>query len=182
MIRKMAIILMIIVLSPFYLAEAKQEKSQFKHERTGEEITIVRCIFDRTASFWIGTKEYTTGIHLIDTAIRYVKNIFSKLIYFSLGNENAELDLSHDKDFSFIISGLNTDEPQMKGNFGETPLNILWRTEDTIYLAELTPLKNAINYITLFHKRKIVIFSKQYEMLPGGKGQIFAYMSVGHFE
>ena len=173
-------VVVFLLLSILALAQTEKDKSQFKHERTGDEISIVRCVFDKTAYFTIGIDKKPTGNDLIDAVIFYFMNIFTKSIHFLISNEKADLEITHDKNFSFILSGLDTDKPIMKGNMGETPLHILWKTEDTIYLAEITPAKNAINYITLFPGRKIVIFSKQYIMLPF-KG-ISAFMCVGHFE
>lgn len=155
--------------------EALEEvKPRITNKRTGEEISVIKCNFDKTANFWIGIKNRT----LLDKIKNIFKGLFGQEYIFSVGDEEAELDLSHDKNFSFIIAGLNTDKPKMKGNLGESELLILLKNENTIYLVEVTPAGNA-NYITLFPKRRLVIFSKQYQMI---NGEIAAFVSVGHIE
>ena len=144
------------------------------NKRTGEEISIVKCNFDKTASFWIGPKNRT----LLDKFKNIFNGLLGKNYFFAIGDEEAAFDLSHDKDFSFIIAGLNSDKPIMKGNLGESELHILLKNKNTIYLIEVTPAGNA-NYITLFPKRRLVIFSKQYQMI---NGEIAAIVSVGHIE
>ncbi len=101
---------------------------------------------------------------------------FGEFAYFSV--KDGKLKVEPDKEnWSIVIAALDTDTPKMKGNMGESPLLILGRYSDIIYLAERTPLGNMI-YITIFTKQGIVTFSKQYIIA----GQIMAYMCIGRFK
>jgi hypothetical protein len=153
-------------------------ETEFKHKLTGEPISVIKCTFDKTAYFWIGKKQGKGTMYKVES---WLKNIYSHAYIFMTGDRNTELEAKNE-DYSFIISDLNTDTPNIKGNLGESQLHILLRTPNTIYLAEVTPGENALNYITLFPKKGVVIFSKQYQMFPPENGEIAAYMSVGHFE
>ena len=153
----------------------------FKHKRIGEPISIIKCTFVKTAYFWIGKEQEKGTMEIIYKVRCWLKNIYSGAYFFITGDKYTELE-AKDEDYIFIISDLNTDTPKLKGNVGESQLYVLKRTPDTIYLAEVTPLGNALNYITLFPPKRIVVFSKQYQMIPPDRGEITAYMSIGHFE
>ncbi len=93
--------------------------------------------------------------------------------YYDNGKVKAELDKEKNAN-QVIFAGLDTETPVMKGNMGETPLGILKKDSDVIWLAEMTDL-GSINVWTIFKKQKIVIQAKQYSMF----GKPFGLMAMG---
>jgi hypothetical protein len=91
---------------------------------------------------------------------------FSKGIYIDPDNGEFNTSVMNEKPFEIVISEPFGDRPVMKGNVGETELVKLGAGQGVVYLLELTEAGN-INYITLFIKNKMVVFSKQY-LPPSG--------------
>lgn len=79
-----------------------------------------------------------------------------------------------------VISNLNSDRPVASGNIGAVTLQVLKRSKDTIWLAEITPNEVA-GVITLFSKSRIVMYTK-HEILHSVHGDIpFGFVEIGRF-
>ena len=79
--------------------------------------------------------------------------------------------------WTVVFAGLDSDSPRFKGNLGEAPLVVLRRTSDTVWLAEVLPIRG-LNVWTIFFDSQIVILSKQYKLLD----QPFGLLSMGRCE
>jgi hypothetical protein len=79
-----------------------------------------------------------------------------------------------ERPWSVVFAGLDTAEPRLKGNAGESKLVILERAADTVWLGE-RPALGGINVWTVFLDSKTATMTKQYPML----GNPFALMSMG---
>jgi len=89
----------------------------------------------------------------------------------------ANAELSNDNE-QFLIVGLDTDDPVLKGNTGASKLKIIMKGPDVVYLAEVTPVGN-LNLFTIFPLQGIIIYSKQYPMPDGAA---FGLMTMGTFK
>jgi hypothetical protein len=109
-----------------------------------------------------------------------VKCNFIKTSYFMTRGEALDYEVKgKEEKFTFIISGLNTNTPTIKSSDGwESPLTILRRNQNSIYLAELTH-RGYVNYIALLLDQKIVTIAKSY---PITADAAMCYMGFGYFE
>ena len=64
-----------------------------------------------------------------------------------------------------IFAGIDGNEPVMKGNMGESRLEIVRREPNAIWLAE-QPRLGGVNLFAVFPKSHVAIMSKQY-LMPG---------------
>jgi hypothetical protein len=79
-----------------------------------------------------------------------------------------------ERPWSVVFAGLDTDEPRLKGNAGESQLVILERSGTTLWLGE-RPALGGINVWTVFLDSRTATMTKQYPLL----GNPFALMSMG---
>jgi hypothetical protein len=109
-----------------------------------------------------------------------IKCNFIKTAYFMTRGETLDFKVKDkEEQFTFIISGLNTDTPTIKSSDGwESPLTILRRNKNSIYLVELTHY-GYVNYIALLLDQKVVTFVKSY---PSSANVSMCFMSFGYFE
>lgn len=92
--------------------------------------------------------------------------------------EGPPIQLSPDEldSETVVISGLDTEKPVLKGNWGESVLTILRTIEHkdfgkVVWLAETPPL-GGVNIYTVFLKSKTVIESKQQIFIKDPLGSI----------
>lgn len=79
-----------------------------------------------------------------------------------------------------VISNLNSATPASSGNVGSIKLRILAKSQDTIWLGEVTG-GELTGVITLFSKTGIVMYTK-YETLRTGNGEKpFGFVEIGRF-
>jgi hypothetical protein len=80
-----------------------------------------------------------------------------------------------------VISNLNSDAPLGSGNIGAVKLQVLKRSKDTIWLAEITPNEVA-GVITLFFKSGIVMYTKHETLQTLANGETpFGFVEIGRF-
>lgn len=80
-----------------------------------------------------------------------------------------------------VISNLNSDAPVGSGNLGAVKLQVLKRSKDTIWLAEITPNEVA-GFITLFFKTGIVMYTKHETLHTLSDGdRPFGFVEIGRF-
>ena len=77
-----------------------------------------------------------------------------------------------------VFAGLDSAAPVMKGGAGESPLVVVRRDADTVWLMEQPPL-GGVNLFTVFRDTKRVIGSKQYRFGGPGPDVIFALTWTG---
>ena len=81
-----------------------------------------------------------------------------------------------------VISNLNSDAPVGSGNIGAVKLQVLKRSKDTIWLAEITPNEVA-GVITLFFKTSVVMYTKHETLSTLANGEIpFGFVEIGRFK
>jgi hypothetical protein len=80
-----------------------------------------------------------------------------------------------------VISNLDSDTPVAAGNNGSARLQVLKRSNDTIWLAEITA-NEVVGFITLFFKPGIVMYTK-HETLHTllGEAKPFGFVEIGRF-
>ncbi len=80
-----------------------------------------------------------------------------------------------------VISNLNSDAPVGSGNIGAVKLQVLRRSKDTIWLAEITATEvDAI--ITLFFKTGVVMYTKHETLHTLSDGdKPFGFVEIGRF-
>jgi hypothetical protein len=79
-----------------------------------------------------------------------------------------------------VISNLNSDAPVGTGNIGAVKLQVLRKSKDAIWLAEINPNEVA-GVITLFSKTGIVMYTK-HEVLHTVNGDTpFGFVEIGRF-
>jgi len=101
---------------------------------------------------------------------------FSRIATFDpKGKDDVKAVVSKDDPWVVIFAGLDSASPKLKGNMGESSLEVIRRESDGIWLAE-KPLLGGVNIWTVFFSTRIAILSKQYTI--GGKP--FGMMSMGH--
>jgi hypothetical protein len=80
-----------------------------------------------------------------------------------------------------VISNLNSDTPLGSGNIGAVKLQVLKRSKDTIWLAEITPNEVA-GVITLFFKTGVVMYTKHETLHTLANADIpFGFVEIGRF-
>jgi hypothetical protein len=88
-------------------------------------------------------------------------------------------EVGDDASLTIILAGLDTEHPVMRGNIGESKLDVLRRKPEAVWLAE-TPTLGGVNIWTYFRKERVVILSKQYTQ-PAAPGP-FGLMVIGKCE
>ena len=80
-----------------------------------------------------------------------------------------------------VISNLNSDAPVGAGNIGAVTLQVLKKSNDVIWLAEVTPTE-VTRVITLFFKTGIVMYTKHEVLhtLPN-RDTRFGFVEIGRF-
>ena len=80
-----------------------------------------------------------------------------------------------------VISNLNSDAPVGSGNIGAVKLQVLKRSKDTIWLAEITPNEVA-GVITLFFKTGVVMYTKHETLHTLANEDVpFGFVEIGRF-
>jgi hypothetical protein len=80
-----------------------------------------------------------------------------------------------------VISNLNSNAPVGSGNIGAVKLQVLKKSKDTIWLAEITANEVAC-VITLFFKSGIVMYTKHETLRPlSGGERPFGFVEIGRF-
>ena len=80
-----------------------------------------------------------------------------------------------------VISNLNSDTPLGSGNIGAVKLQVLKRSKDTIWLAEITP-NGVAGVITLFFKAGVVMYTKHETLHTLANADIpFGFVEIGRF-
>src|SRR5262249_22115850 len=100
----------------------------------------------------------------------------------------AELDLSgklitgsESSRGEMVLSNLNSDAPIGSGDIGAVKLQVLRRSKDTLWLAEITPNEVA-GVITLFFKTGVIMYTKHeilHTLSDGDKP--FGFVEIGRF-
>lgn len=65
---------------------------------------------------------------------------------------------------TILLAGLDSGSPVLRGNLGESKLEVLRRIKDVIWLVEMPPL-GGVNIYTLFLESRTVVESKQMLLL-----------------
>ncbi len=79
-----------------------------------------------------------------------------------------------------VISNLNSDAPVGSGNIGSVSLRILARSQDTIWLGEVTG-SELTGVITLFLKTGIVMYTKHETLRTVSGEKPFGFVGIGRF-
>lgn len=79
-----------------------------------------------------------------------------------------------------VISNLNSDAPVGSGNIGAVKLQVLKKSKDTIWLAEITANEVA-GVITLFFKTGIVMYTKHETLRTVSGDKPFGFVEIGRF-
>jgi hypothetical protein len=81
-----------------------------------------------------------------------------------------------------VISNLNSDSPVASGNIGSVKLQVLKRSKDTIWMAEITANEVA-GIITLFLKTGIVMYTKHETLRTMfDRDKPFGFVEIGRFK
>jgi hypothetical protein len=80
-----------------------------------------------------------------------------------------------------VISNLNSEAPIGSGNIGTVKLQVLKKSKDTIWLAEVT-VNQVAAIITLFFKSGIVMYTKHETLHTlSGEDKPFGFVEIGRF-
>lgn len=80
-----------------------------------------------------------------------------------------------------VISNLNSDAPVGSGNIGAVKLQVLKKSKDTIWLAEITANEVA-GVITLFFKSGVVMYTAHETLHTVSDGdKLFGFVEIGKF-
>ena len=80
-----------------------------------------------------------------------------------------------------VISNLNSNAPTGSGNLGAVKLQVLKKSKDTIWLAEITPNEVA-GVITLFFKTGVVMYTKHETLHTLANEDVpFGFVEIGRF-
>jgi len=103
----------------------------------------------------------------------------SAIVRLEPGTTKLISEVGEDENLTIILAGLDTEHPVLRGNFGESELDVVRRKPEAVWLAE-TPTLGGVNIWTYFRKERVVILSKQYTQ-PAAPGP-FGLMVIGKCE
>jgi hypothetical protein len=106
---------------------------------------------------------------------------FERIATAELDSEGKIVSGSESSVGEIVISNLDSDAPIGSGNIGAVKLQVLKKSKDTIWLAEITANEVA-GVITLFFKSGIVMYTKHETLrtLSGGE-RPFGFVEIGRF-
>ena len=106
---------------------------------------------------------------------------FEKIATAELDSSGKLITGSESSKGEMVLSNLNSDAPVGSGNIGAVKLQVLKRSKDTLWLAEITPNEVA-GVITLFFKTGVVMYTKHETLKTLANGEIpFGFVEVGRF-
>jgi len=106
---------------------------------------------------------------------------FEKIATAELDSTGKLITGSESSKGEMVISNLNSDTPLGSGNIGAVKLQVLKRSKDTIWLAEITPNEVA-GVITLFFKTGVVMYTKHETLHTLANADIpFGFVEIGRF-
>lgn len=80
-----------------------------------------------------------------------------------------------------VISHLNSNSPLAVGNADTVTLQVLKRTADTVWLAEINDMRVA-GFVTLFSKSGVVMYTKHETLNTlAGRDAPFGFVEIGRF-
>jgi hypothetical protein len=106
---------------------------------------------------------------------------FEKIATAELDSTGKLITGSESSKGEMVISNLNSDAPVGSGNIRVVKLQVLKRSNDTIWLAEITPNEVA-GLITLFFKTGVVMYTKHETLHTLANADIpFGFVEIGRF-
>jgi hypothetical protein len=106
---------------------------------------------------------------------------FERIATAELNSSGKIVSAAESSKGEMVISNLNSDAPVGAGNIGAVKLQVLKKSKDTIWLAEITP--NDVGcVITLFFKSGIVMYTKHETLHTLSNGDTpFGFVEIGRF-
>ena len=105
---------------------------------------------------------------------------FERIATAELDSSGKIISGSESSKGELVISNLNSDAPVASGNIGVVKLQVLKRSKDTIWLAEITADEVA-GVITLFFKTGIVMYTKHETLRTVSGDMPFGFVEIGRF-
>ncbi len=106
---------------------------------------------------------------------------FEKIATAELDSSGKLITGSDSSKGEMVLSNLNSDAPVGSGNIGSVKLQVLKRSKDTLWLAEITPDEVA-GVITLFFTTGVVMYTKHETLNSVANGEKpFGFIEIGRF-